>query len=202
MDVRARGPWDMSESVDDVERLDMGSLLVTPVPGIEIQAQADQGSGSVSQLTFRRPDSMVQVQPYAAPRSGGFWEDIRGQISSSINGSGGLVEVADGPFGPELRAQVVPSDGTKQLQPARFCGIEGPRWFLRAVFLGAAARAGEAATALEDMVRGLVVVRGMEAMPVGAPLPLRLPNAAVPSVDGAPAPPSPFTRGPEITETR
>ncbi len=202
MDVRTAGPWDLTETDGSIDRLDMGSLLITPAPGIEIQAQADQATGTVSQLTFRNADSMVQVQPYAAPRSGGFWEEIRGQISSSINASGGLVEVAEGPFGPELRAQVVPSEGGQQLQPARFCGIEGPRWFLRAVFLGAAARPGDAATILEDMIRGLVVVRGMEAMPVGAPLPLRLPNTGSPEPESAPSPPSPFERGPEITEIR
>jgi len=184
-----------------VERIDLGALLVTPTAGIDVQAQADQSTGTVSQLTFNRPDSMVQVQPYAAPRSGGMWEDIRTQIAASINSSGGLVEVAEGPFGPELRAQVVPSDGSAGLQPARFCGIEGPRWFLRAVFLGKAARAGEAADALEAMVRSLVVVRGMEAMPVGAPIPIRLPRTGEEPTAPA-APPSPFARGPEITETR
>lgn len=203
MDARANGPWDYSEAPTDpgVERIDLGALLVTPTAGIDVQAQADQSTGTVSQLTFNRPDSMVQVQPYAAPRSGGMWDDIRTQISASINSSGGLVEVADGPFGPELRAQVVPSDGSAGLQPARFCGIEGPRWFLRAVFLGAAARPGEAADALEAMVRSLVVVRGSEAMPVGAPIPIRLPRTGEEPTP-APAPPSPFARGPEITETR
>lgn len=203
MDVRANGPWDVSEvpAVPDVERLDLGSLLVTPTAGIDVQAQADQSTGTVTQLTLHRPDAMVQVQPYAAPRSGGMWADVRSQIAASINSSGGLVEVAEGPFGPELRAQVKPSDGSAGLQPARFCGIEGPRWFLRAVFLGAAARSGEAAEALEAMVRSLVVVRGSEAMPVGAPIPIRLPRTAE---EPAPAPtlPSPFARGPEITETR
>ncbi len=203
MDSRANGPWDYSEAPTDpgVERIDLGALLVTPTAGIDVQAQADQSTGTVSQLTFNRPDSMVQVQPYAAPRSGGMWDDIRTQISASINSSGGLVEVGDGPFGPELRAQVVPSDGSAGLQPARFCGIEGPRWFLRAVFLGAAARPGEAADALEAMVRSLVVVRGSEAMPVGAPIPIRLPRTGE-EPTAAPAPPSPFVRGPEITETR
>lgn len=203
MDSRANGPWDVSEAPMDpgVERIDLGALLVTPTAGIDVQAQADQSTGTVTQLTFNRPDSMVQVQPYAAPRSGGMWDDIRTQIAASINSSGGLVEVADGPFGPELRAQVVPSDGSAGLQPARFCGIEGPRWFLRAVFLGKAARAGEAADALEAMVRSLVVVRGMEAMPVGAPIPIRLPRTG--EEPAAPtSPPSPFVRGPEITETR
>ena len=202
MDRINGGPWDVAEVADDgVERLDLGSVLITPTAGIDVQAQADQDTGAVTQLTLNRPDGMVQVQPYAAPRSGGLWEDIRGQIASSINANGGLVEVVEGPFGPELRAQVSPSDGSAGLQPARFCGMEGPRWFLRAVFLGAAARPGEAADALEAMVRSLVIVRGDEAMPVGAPIPIRLPQQkAVAPAD--PELPSPFERGPEITETR
>lgn len=204
MDHRANGPWDASEvtSNDGVERLDLGSILVSPTAGIDIQAQADQSTGAVTQLTFTRSDAMVQVQPYAAPRSGGMWEDIRGQIASSINTSGGLVEVVEGSFGPELRAQVVPSDGSAGLQPARFCGIDGPRWFLRAVFLGRATVPGEAADALEAMVRSLVIVRGGDAMPVGAPIPIRLPQQPSAPPQEAPGLPSPFERGPEITETR
>lgn len=203
MPSRDNGPWDLSEVPGDpfAGRLDLGSLLVIPTAGVDVQAQADETTGAVAQLTFHRPDSMVQVQPYAAPRSGGMWDDVRAQIATSINSSGGLVETAEGPLGTELRAQVVPSDGSAGLQPARFCGIDGPRWFLRAVFLGAAARPGEAADAFEAMVRSLVVVRGHEAMPVGAPIPIRLPRP--PQADTAsPPPPSPFERGPEITETR
>ncbi len=202
MDRHEHGPWDVSEVSDDIERLDLGSVLVTPTEGVNVQVQADQSTGSVTQLNLTRPDAMVQVQPYAAPRSGGLWEEVRGQIKSSINSSGGLVEVVDGPFGPELRAKVSPSDGSQGLQPARFVGIEGPRWFLRAVFLGAATVPGEAADALEAMVRSLVIVRGGEAMPVGAPIPLRLPQEAAEGVPAAAGPPSPFERGPEITETR
>ena len=205
MNLRANGPWDESEvpAEDQLERLDLGALLVAPAPGIDVQVQVDEASGQVAQLTFARPDAAVQVQPYAAPRSGGLWEDVRGQIRSSINQSGGLVEEAEGPFGPELRAQVMASDGSGVLQPARFTGIEGPRWFLRAVFLGAAAKPGDAATALENMVRSLVVVRGIDAMPVGAPMQLTLPQAgAAPEPTEKVTIPSPFERGPEITETR
>jgi hypothetical protein len=202
MERHEHGPWDITEVDTGVERLDLGSVLVTPMNGINVQVQADQDTGAVSQLNLTRTDAMVQVQPYAAPRSGGLWEDIRGQIKSSINAGGGLVEVVEGSFGPELRAKVTPSDGSQGLQPARFVGIEGPRWFLRAVFLGAATAPGEAADALEAMVRGLVIVRGQEAMPVGAPIPLRLPQEATDGVPAGPTPPSPFERGPEITETR
>ncbi len=208
MDLRPDGPWDESEvdPATEGERLDLGALRVAPTAGVDVQVQVDEGTGKVAQLTFARPDGAVQVQPYAAPRSGGLWADVRAQIKSSITKSGGLVEEAEGPFGPELRAQVKASDGSSQLQPARFVGIEGPRWFLRAVFLGSAARAGESATALEAMVRTLIVVRGGEAMPVGAPIPLTMPVAATEGTDedgdSGTQLPSPFVRGPEITETR
>jgi hypothetical protein len=202
-DLRENGPWDESEwdQAPDVERLDLGALRVAPAQGIDVQVQVDEATGGVSQLTFARADAAVQVQPYAAPRSGGLWDTVRAQIKSSINAGGGLVEEADGPFGRELRAQVRATDGSAGMQPARFTGIEGPRWFLRAVFLGAAAKPGPAATALEAMVRDLVVVRGFEAMPVGAPIPLVLPNTPGAAAPGAPVL-SPFERGPEITETR
>ncbi len=47
---------------------------------------------------------------------------------------------------------------------ARFAGVDGPRWFLRAVFHGAAVYEESAAAELESLVRGVVVVRGGEAM--------------------------------------
>jgi hypothetical protein len=202
---RTEGPWDITEIdfSDGVERLDLGGLRVVSADGVDVQVQVDETSGTVVQLTFARPDGAVQVQPYAAPRSGGLWDDVRGQLKSSINSGGGLVEESTGTFGTELRAQIK-ADGSNALQPARFVGIEGPRWFLRAVFLGSATKPGPTTEILERMVRSLVVVRGGEAMPVGAPIPLRLPDSDPAATPGT-APvslPSPFARGPEITETR
>lgn len=206
MAERPGGPRDVSEVdlSDGTERLDLGALRVPPREGIDVQVQVDENSGTVVQLTFARPDAAVQVQPYAAPRSGGLWDSVRGQIKSSINAGGGLVEDAEGPFGTELRAQIK-SDGAGAMQPARFVGIEGPRWFLRAVFLGAAAKPGPAADELESVVRSIVVIRGTDAMPVGEPIALRLPEVdadAGAAEPGARQLPSPFARGPEITETR
>lgn len=69
--------------------------------------------------------------------------------------------------------------------------------------LGQAARPGAPADALEAVFRSVVVVRGSEAMPMGSPIPLRLPDASGgPQASQAPVPPSTFERGPEITETR
>lgn len=203
-EVRRSGPWDESDIDfgDGIERVDLGGLMVPAIEGIEVQVQVDQASGNVVQVTLKRPDGAVQVQPYAAPRSGGMWEDIRSQLASSISSSGGLVEEAAGPFGVELHAQVLAGDGSQGLQPARFVGIDGPRWFLRAVFLGLAARPSDTSRAFDEVVRSLVVVRGRDAMPSGSPIQMRLPNTP------SPAEPAPMTlprlpeRGPEITEIR
>ena len=109
-DLRSGGPWDESEVDlnDGVERLDLGALRVAAAPTVDVQVH--EATGAVTQLTFARSDAAVQVQPYAAPRSGGLWDTVRGQIKSSINQSGGLVEEAEGSFGTELRAQVKASD--------------------------------------------------------------------------------------------
>ena len=60
---------------------------------------------------------------------------------ANINNGRMTVEV-DGPFGTELRARV-PAEGPAgqqpQLAPARFLGVDGPRWFLRGLVTGPAA---------------------------------------------------------------
>lgn len=194
------GPLDEADVdwADGIERVDLGGLLIPAKAGVDVQVQVDEHSGAIALVSMVVQGAAVQVQPYAAPKSGGMWDDVRPQIATSISSAGGLVEEATGPFGIELRAQV---HGEGGLQPARFVGVEGPRWFLRLVFVGLAARPGEQASELEAAVRKVVVVRGNEAMPVGSPIPLRLPQEA--GEPAAPAPTlNPFARGPEITETR
>ena len=116
-----------------------------------------------------------------------------------------LVEEVVGPFGPELRTRVPGQapDGSNILQPARFVGVDGPRWFLRGVFLGSAADPA-AAGPVEDIFRGMVVVRGGEAMAPGDPLPVTLPTQAQEDdeAEAGRAALNPFERGPEITEIR
>lgn len=202
------GPWDEGDDYPQIPRVDLGGLRIPHDERVRIQVQAEPSTGTVSQLTLLTGDSAVQVQPYAAPRTGGMWADIRQQITSSINSSGGLVEQGEGSYGTEIRAQVAGQEG--KAQPARFCGIDGPRWFVRLVFLGKAARDESAAAVLDEVVRGMVVVRGGDAMPMGNAIPLRVPTneQGIEDADSATAatPQRPTItlpqRGPEITETR
>jgi hypothetical protein len=57
----------------------------------------------------------------------------------------------------------------------RFIGVDGPRWFLRAMFAGPVAADGQQAAPYEELLRQVVVVRGSEPLPVREPVPLRLP---------------------------
>lgn len=210
--IRPDGPWDEAEDYPEGPRVDLGGLLIPQTDAVRLQVKVDPKTGSVSQFSILTDGSAVQIQAFAAPRTGGMWGDVRQQIISSINSSGGLVESTEGRYGTEVRAQVAGAEGKPQ--PARFCGIEGPRWFLRLVFLGKAARDEQAAATLDDVIRGIVVVRGDEAMPMGNALPLRVPPNEHGIGQGEPeaaAEPSATPdrpritlpqRGPEITETR
>jgi len=199
--ARPDGPWDESETDAQEGRIDFGSLLVSPVEGLEVQVQADQATGQVSLVTLVLDQAAAQVQVFAAPKSSGLWEEIRTEIVEAIRASGGQATEVDGPFGREIDARVQPSGGATGLAPARFVGIDGPRWFLRVIFLGRAAVQGPDAAAIEAAVRGVVVVRGSAAFGPRQPLPLRIPGVPE-QATAPPGLPNPFERGPEITEIR
>ena len=59
----------------------------------------------------------------------------------------------------------------------RFVGVDGPRWMLRGVVAGPVDRLENSTAALYELVRGTVVVRGTQPMPVRTPLPIELPPA-------------------------
>jgi hypothetical protein len=216
---RVRGPFDATEVDDDVERIDLGALRITPVDGMQLRLELDQEQQSVVSAHAVVGDSGVQLQAFAAPRTLGVWPDIRTEIADSIAAQGGTAHVVDGPFGRELAATIpMPGpDGRTQRNAVRFLGVDGPRWFLRAVISGPAATDEDKAAPLLEIVRSTVVVRDDEARPPREALPLRVPTVAADAADAAdaaptdesPTPPArsaddlkPFQRGPEITEVR
>jgi Protein of unknown function (DUF3710) len=210
-ELRKNGPFDLSEVEDTSALLDLGSILVAPSEGMELRLELSEDEGNVVGVTVLIGDSAVQVQAFAAPRSEGIWDEVRAEIAAGITQQGGTADESDGSYGRELLARVPAQDdqGRSAFQPARFVGVDGPRWFLRAVFTGAAVDRAKAGP-VEDMVRSLVVVRGQEAMAPRELLPLKLPEVpgdaqpegaepdAEPSADDL----NPFERGPEITEIR
>jgi hypothetical protein len=206
------GPWDAQDEFPPHERIDFGSLQVPVSEGFEIQLNLAEEQGTL--ITVLRGESSLQLQAFAAPKSGGLWEDVRREIAAAVAGAGGASEEADGRFGAELRARVAaaeagPGSRPGALQPIRFLGVDGPRWFLRGVLTGPAAHHRSAAEPLEDVFAGIVVVRGDHPAPPRDLLEIRLPEQArqameeqMAEAEGDRSITNPFERGPEITETR
>jgi len=210
-DGAARGPFDAGEIEADDGRLDLGGLRIMGVAGMELRLEVDEEANQVVGATAVIGDSAVQLQAFAAPRTMGIWDDIRAEIAESVVAQGGTADEQRGVLGTELRTRMPSAgpDGRTVFAPARFAGVDGPRWFLRAVFSGRAAIDDEAARPLEQVVRNTVVVRGDAAMAPRELLPLQLPEqVAQDTAEAAPehAPHAddlkPFERGPEITEVR
>ncbi len=204
--ARPTGPWDIAdcEALDDTW-VDLGSLRMAPAPGVELRLEVERGTERVIALTIVAGDGQVQVQVFAAPRRSGLWGEIRAEIVEGIRQAGGTATEEDGRFGVEIAAKVPSQEKKGTLDPGRFVGVDGPRWFVRAVFSGAAARAGTTASTLEEAFAGLAVVRGSEAMAPRDPLPMHLPGQPPmlpPEPDGPPTLTGLKRRGPEITEIR
>lgn len=207
------GPWDAAEDYPAMERVDLGCLRVPAMEGLDIQLVFAEQQGAW--VTVRHEASEMQLQAFAAPRSGVLWDDVREEITAELAKSGGKVAEREGPFGPELLASVPAEPGNPRagLRPVRFVGVDGPRWFLRGLFTGPAAENPAAAAPLEELMREVVVVRGDQPVPPRDMLELTLPPEAAQALAEEQAraeqegkfntpPTNPFERGPEFTETR
>jgi len=214
---RTNGPFDRSEMTALEDYIDLGLILVNGVEGMQLRLELDPEQTHVMAATAVLGESTLQLQAFAAPRSGGLWAEIRDEIAASVVSRGGTAEVHDGPFGQELRTRVPQADavGRTVFAPARFLGVDGPRWFLRGVLGGRAAVEEQAAAPMLDFFGRTVVVRDGEPMPPRELLALTLPkDAAGPDPADAESGGSepgqsdrsgelnPFERGPEITEVR
>jgi hypothetical protein len=206
---RPDGPWDVTERSQTDGMVDLGAIRLQGRDGMELRLELEESSELVTAVTVQVEGSAVQLQAFAAPRSEGIWDEIRSEIAAGIIRQGGSVDEVPGAFGRELiaRIPVRTPDGRSGHQPARFAGIDGPRWFLRAVYHGLAVYEPEAVATMEGIVRGIIVVRGPEAMAPRDLLPLRLPDAVAPTAPAGESgdgrePLEPFRRGPEITEIR
>ena len=206
------GPWDAGDDIPAQDRIDFGSLQVPA--GDEFEVQVSVADNQPAWITVVSGDSGLQLQAFAAAKSGGLWDEIRAEIAAEVARTGGDSSEAEGPFGTELRARIIPTEPVQgesggERQPVRFLGVDGPRWFLRGVITGPAADQADLATPLEGVFGGVVVVRGDHPVPSRDMLEIRLPDEIMAELAGEQAEPeegrwplNPFERGPEITETR
>ncbi|ANZ34924.1 hypothetical protein BBK82_01355 [Lentzea guizhouensis] len=165
------GPWDSTVAPkDDVQRLDLGSVLLPMPEEAQLQVEMDQQSGSVRAVHILTPVGQLTVSAFAAPKSGGLWKEVGAELIVGLKEDGARINRENGEWGEEITAR---NQGVQIL----FVGIDGPRWMLRGVAAGPEEHFAQNAEALREMIRGTVVVRGEQPMPPRTPLPVELPEA-------------------------
>lgn len=178
-DRAENGPLDESEANAVRPYVDLGGVKLVPREGLQLRLEVEEGSKRVVAVGIDFAGSTLQVQPFAAPRSSGLWHEIRAQIVEQIRSQGGETQQRDGDFGPELVARIPVAGGEAgATRVARFVGVDGPRWFLRGVVAGAGAIEPDAAKAIDEVFRSIVVVRGTTPMPPRDLIPLHVPAGA------------------------
>jgi hypothetical protein len=177
-DRATSGPLDETEANPVRPYIDLGGIKVLPREGLNLRLEVEEQTKRIVAVGLDYADSTLQVQPFAAPRTTGLWDETRAQIRDQVRQQGGRVEEREGPLGAELLAEVpVVAGQDAQMRLARFIGVDGPRWFLRGVIGGAGASDPAAAEQVEDLFRSIVVVRGGAPMPPRDLIPLKMPSS-------------------------
>jgi hypothetical protein len=185
-DWREDGPFDVQEidlDVDEVDRIDLGALIVTPEPGMGLQLVVDPAVGQATTLrVVAAADATMEVRLLAAPAKPGFAAELRRRLIEQTEAEKGRHQLLAGPFGTEIRrvVKVAQEDGSEASRQVRDWLVAGPRWVLQARLLGRAAadtKAKGPAAELEEFFRNLIVRRGESAQVPGSAIGLTPPES-------------------------
>ena len=184
---REEGPFDVEEvdleaDADEVTRIDFGSLIVTPFEGMTMQLQMNRQTEAVQAILVGDGESALELSVFAGPARTSLAPEVRSDIIAATARQKGRVQVAEGPFGAELRRMLPVSDaeGKQGMHVSRTWLVSGPGWMLRGVLLGRATFEPdnkEAQLALFEFFSNLVVRRGTAPAVPGSALPMRVPEA-------------------------
>ncbi|MFM2353417.1 MAG: hypothetical protein RLZZ608_823 [Actinomycetota bacterium] len=187
IDRAENGPLDESEANAVRPYVDLGGVKLVPREGLQLRLEIEEGTKRVVAVSIDYAGSTLQVQPFAAPRTSGLWHEIRAQIVEQLRSQGAETQERIGVFGPEVVARIPVTGGEAgATRIARFVGVDGPRWFLRGVIAGQGAIEADAAQAIDDVFRSIVVVRGTTPMPPRDLIPLQVPQGAQSANSSAP----------------
>ena len=155
-----RGPWDVNdEDVPDYDDyLDLGAYYLPFLQGIQLRIKANRAIQQVLGSTITFGSSSLEIEAFAAPKTLGLWDDVRGDL---LEANKAASEV-DGVFGTELKLPVNVKGG--KTVNTRIVGVDGPRWMLRGIFSGKAAIDPDSpeTEALNKFFADIVVERGEE----------------------------------------
>src|SRR5690625_267064 len=181
-DTRPDGPFDITEvETRDFSKgyMDLGAIKVPLRKNVSYRLEQEQENQKVFAVSAVHENSTLQIQAFAAPRSGGQWDEIRQEMfDQNKNAKGAKVTLEDGEFGRELLIRVPAKlpDGRQGERVARFLGIDGPRWMIRAMIMGKAAIDKAQAGILYDILKDTVIDRGERPLPARQMLELTPPE--------------------------
>jgi hypothetical protein len=165
------GPFDI-EDFDDAAgaaegRLDLGSVLVPLPPAAQLQVELTE-TGVPSAVWVVTASGRFTIAAYAAPKTGGLWREVAGELADSLRNDGASVTIQDGRWGREV---VGTATGV-----VRFIGVDGYRWMIRCVVNGSIETIDELTEQAREALLDTVVRRGDTPLPVRTPLPVQLPE--------------------------
>lgn len=196
--ARPHGPWDVDEldasrASHTAPRLDLGGLRIRPHAGMKVQMQVDPGTGTATSVLLVGDQAAVQLMVIAAAKSTPMWPQTKAALYGDAMRKGGSAKEGAGPWGPVLRLALPAetADGAKGVQPSVVLGIDGPRWLLRATFIGKAATEQDQMNRMMQIVQDAVVVRGDKPMAPGDVVALTPPPRPETATDAADPPEAP-----------
>ena len=181
-DERPEGPFDIAEvETRDFSKgyMDLGAIKVPMRKKVSYRLEQEQAKQKVFAVSAVHENSTLQIQAFAAPRSGGQWDEIRQEMyDQNKTAKGASVTIEEGEFGDELLIRIPAElpDGRKGERIARFLGIDGPRWMIRAMIMGKAALNKNEADMLYEILKNTVIDRGDEPLPARQMLELTPPE--------------------------
>lgn len=147
--------------------LNLGSMRIPMPKGTQVQVEmGDEGPKMVHIVT---PSGRFTPVAFAAPRTGGLWEESAAEIAEGMRSEGMPVRFEQGPWGKEIV-------GTGTNGVIRIIGVEGPRWLFRVTLAAPTGREDAMAQLGRETIARSFVYRGEDPVLAGNSLPVTLPE--------------------------
>ena len=156
--------------------LNLGSIRV-PLPK-ESQVQVEMGEQGPKMVHVVTRYGRITPVAFAAPRTGGLWEESSEEIIAGMRAEGMPVEIQQGPWGQEIV-------GTGSNGVIRIIGVEGPRWLYRVTLAAPTGSEDQLAEIGRETIARSFVYRGEDPILAGNSLQVVLPAQLAQQVQAA-----------------
>ncbi len=173
------GPWDISQEdlIHDQSYLDLGALKIPQRQDTAVRLGISEDKTRILAVTLTHAGSSMQLTLLAASRDQPIWDEIRASLDK-----GESPKQIETKFGKGIAVDLGLPNGN--IVPTRIMGIDGPRWMLRVIVTGDAAKGGQAGEFFDDLLSDVVVDRGDTPLAPKEIVPLTAPGAGDEDQDG------------------